>query len=194
MGKIVLQIFVTVDGVVDGEGRARLMSWNPRFSGEQFSKQVRDQLLASEAMLLGRKTYEGFAAAWPPREPTSDRATWTVDDEIANRINSLPKFVASTTLTGPLEWNATLLQGDLATEVARLKGSAEQDILVYGGGEFTHALMRHNLIDEYHLLVFPVLVGRGVRLFTDDADATLDPVDSTTLDTGILSVRYRSNR
>jgi dihydrofolate reductase len=178
MGKLVLQIFITVDGAVNGEGRAALMSWNPRFNSEEFSKQVRDQLLASDALLLGRKTYEGFAAAWPTRQPSSPQSRWSVDEQIADRINRLPKHVASRTLNGPLSWNGSLIQGDVAEEVSRIKQRTARDILVYGGGEFAHLLMECKLVDEYHLLVFPVLVGAGKRFFPDDADSTLSLVDS----------------
>jgi dihydrofolate reductase len=191
MGKLVLQIFITVDGAVDGEGRAALMSWNPRFFSDEFSKQVRDQLLASDALLLGRKTFERFAAAWPSRQPSASRSNWSVDEEIADRINSLPKHVASRRLNGSLPWNGSLIQGDVSEEVSRIKQRTARDILLYGGGELAHLLMERKLVDEYHLLVFPVLVGAGKRFFPDDADSTLSLVESKPVANGLVSLRYQ---
>src|SRR4029077_21113095 len=110
------------------------------------------ELCGADALLLVRVTYEHFAAAWP---------SMTDEAGFADRMNSLPKFVASTTLREPLEWNATLIQGELASEVARLKDADDQDILVFGSGDLVHSLLQHGLIDEFRLMVFPVIFGSG---------------------------------
>ena len=119
-----------------------------------------DELAAADALLLGRVTYEGFAAAWPQMEAqTGEYGAW---------MNGYPKHVASRTLQEPLEWNnSTLIQGDVAEGVARLKQQDGKDILVFGSGELARTLMEHDLVDEYRLMVFPIVVGKGKRLFGD---------------------------
>lgn len=134
------------------------------------------------ALLLGRLTYQGFAQSWPPR----------AGDEFADRINALPTYVASRTLEGPLEWNGTLIEGDLAEEVTKRKEQPGQTILKYGTGELTASLIEHNLIDEFHYWIFPVAVGAGLHLL-EGTDAThLKLMDSTTFGSGIVVHKYTS--
>jgi dihydrofolate reductase len=131
-------------------------------------------------MLLGRVTYEGFAASWPSRS----------GDDFSDRFNSVPKYVASRTLAEPLEWNATLIKGDIAEEVAKLKQQPGQNIVKYGTGELDRTLMQHNLVDEFHLWLHPVAVGSGQRLF-DGIDTThLKLVETTRFKSGIVVLVY----
>jgi len=142
--------------------------------------------MAADALLLGRVTYQHFAAAWP---------AMTDEGGFADRMNSLPKHVASTTLKGPLEWNATLIGSDLAEEVARLKGSGDGEILVFGSRDLVHTLLRHELIDELRLLVFPVVLGSGERLFREGAaSTTLRLIEAKTFGSGVVALSYAPAR
>jgi dihydrofolate reductase len=134
---------------------------NPYFNDELATWQS-EQLVASDALLLGRVTFEGFAAAWPSMEETKG--------EFGVRMNRLPKFVASRSLQAPLEWNGTLLEGDPA--VAELKRQPGQDVLICGSGALVSTLLPHQLIDEFRLMIFPVVLGTGTRLFRDRSDQT----------------------
>jgi dihydrofolate reductase len=143
-----------------------------------------DELFASDALLLGRVTYEGFAAAWPSRAG---------DDDFADRMNSLPKFVASTTLEEPLEWNdSSLIKENVAEEVSNLKQQPGQDILIAGSVDLVNALMPYGLIDEYRLMVHPVVVGSGKRLFRDGIDTiVLRVVETKTFGSGVVVLTYQ---
>jgi dihydrofolate reductase len=167
MSKLVVSEFVTLDGVMEDPGGAEGFDrggWAFKFErGPDGDKFKLDEVLAAGALLLGRKTYQGFAAVWP-----------TVTDEVgfAEKMNTMPKYVVSTTLAEP-EWNnSTVIKGDVAAEVARLKEEAGGDILVAGSGQLVGMLMQHDLVDEFRLMVFPVVLGSGKRLFPDGADAT----------------------
>ena len=160
MRKIVAAEYVTVDGVMTdpgGVGEIEHGGWSNAYFNDELAKYQSDQLFASDALLLGRVTFEGFAAAWPSMEAT--------EGDFAVRMNRLPKFVASTSLKEPLPWHGTLLHGGLAEEVAKLKEQRGQDILIYGSGQLVTELQRHGLIDEYRLMVFPVTLGDGKHLF-----------------------------
>ena len=178
MRKVVVSEFVTLDGVME-----ELPSWTFRSEGEEQQKFKFDELSASDALLLGRVTYEGFAAAWP---------SVTDEEGFAEMMNGYPKYVVSTTLQEPLEWNARLIKGDLAEEVLRLKQEPGKDILVYGSGDLVNALMKHNLVDEYRLMVFPIVVGSGKRLLEGEIDTTvLELVDSKTFSSGVVVLTYQ---
>src|SRR6476646_5700797 len=165
MGKVVVSQFVTVDGVVEdpvGSEKSPYGGWAFQFDrgaeGDQFKF---DEVTAAEALLLGRKTYEGFAEAWPSRE-----------GEFAEMMNSMPKYVVSTTLETADWQNTTILPGDdLAAEVAVLKAEHEGDILVAGSARLVQSLVALDLVDELRLMVFPVVLGSGKRLFADAADS-----------------------
>jgi len=152
MRKVVAVEYVTVDGVMTDPG-----GWSGPYFDDELAQHQSEQLLASDALLLGRVTFEGFADAWPSMEET--------EGDFAVRMNTLPKFVASTTLREPLVWNGVLLKGDFADEVAKLKAQPGGDLLVYGSGQLVNTLHPHGLIDEYHLMVFPVTLGTGEHLF-----------------------------
>jgi dihydrofolate reductase len=184
MRKLVEATFVTLDGVISDTDpstapHASPEKWGSPYWDEQHAQGARDLLFASDALLLGRVTYEGFAESWPPR----------AGDEFADRINSMPKHVASRTLRDAT-WNATIIEGDVAKAVADLKEQPGQNILKYGTGELDRTLMKHNLVDEFHFWVYPVAVGAGERLF-DGIDTThLKLVDTTTFDSGIVVMVY----
>ncbi len=162
MRRVIVSEFVSLDGVIDdpggGDGTER-GGWsfqaNRGPEGDQFKL---DELAAADALLLGRKTYEGFAAIWPQmEEQTGEYGAW---------MNGYPKHVASRTLEEPLEWtNSTLIKGDVAEGVSKLKQQDGKDILVFGSAELARTLMEHDLVDEYRLMVFPIVVGKGKRLF-----------------------------
>lgn len=177
MRKVILSTYVTLDGVMEAPNEWSFPFWNEEAGQFKF-----DELFASDALLLGRVTYQGFAAAWP---------TMKDDQGFADRMNSMPKYVASTTLT-ETEWNATLIEGDVVDAVAMLKEQPGQDILVWGSADLGHTLMQHNLIDEFRLMIYPIIVGKGKRLFRDGIDTTtLKLVDTKTTSTGIVIVTYR---
>jgi dihydrofolate reductase len=155
--------------------------WTMPYFNDELGEYQSEQLFASDTLLLGRVTYEEFVAAWPSRS----------GDPFTERMNALPKFVASTTLREPLEWNSTLLAGDTAEAVSDLKQQPGADILIYGSGELVNALLEHGLIDRYRLMVFPIVLGSGKRLFADrSATATLTLVDTTTTSTGVALLTY----
>ena len=162
MGKVVVSQFITVDGVVEDPGGSEKLDrggWAFEFNrGDDGNKFKLEELFGSEALLLGRKTYEGFAAAWPDRKD---------DAGFADKFNNMPKYVASTTLKDP-EWNNSHVLGpDLASEVNRIKGEVDGDILVNGSVMLVHALANENLVDQWNLMVFPVILGGGLKLFPD---------------------------
>jgi dihydrofolate reductase len=160
VSNIVVSQFVTVDGVFEDPGGSEKHErggWALQFDrGPEGDKFKLDEVMESEALLLGRVTYEGFAEAWPSRE-----------GEFADKFNNMPKYVVSTTLA-EAEWNnSTLIEGDVAGEVAKLKQQEGGDILVNGSAQLVRALMENDLVDEYRLMVFPVVLGSGKRLFAD---------------------------
>jgi dihydrofolate reductase len=163
MGRIVVTEFVSLDGVMEDPGGAEDFKhggWSFEISrGDEGDKFKLDETMASDALLLGRVTYEGFAKAWPSRE-----------GEFADKFNAMPKYVVSSTLRAP-EWNnTTVLEGDLADEVAELKEKHSGDIVVHGGARLVQALLEKDLVDELRLMVFPLVLGSGKRLFGELSD------------------------
>ena len=163
MGKLVVTEFVSVDGVFEDPGGAEgyeYGGWTFEYDrGDEGNKFKLDELMEAEVQLLGRVTYEGFAAAWPSR-----------DGPFADKINNGPKYVVSNTLQNP-EWqNTTVISGEVAGEIAKLKERTEGNILVAGSGTLVGALLAADLVDELRLMVFPTVLGRGKRLFPDGID------------------------
>jgi dihydrofolate reductase len=187
MRRVVAAEYLTIDGVITdpgGVGEIEHGGWSNPYFNEELAKYQSDQLFASDALLLGRVTFEGFAAAWPSMEET--------EGEFAVRMNALPKFVASTSLREPLPWNGNLLKGDVAEEVAKLKEQPGQDILIYGSGELVNALHPLRLIDEYRLMVFPVTLGVGKHLFRQSSGKhDLKLTDTKTTSTGVALLTYQ---
>jgi dihydrofolate reductase len=166
--RVIVSEFVSLDGVMEAPER-----WTLQFGSEEQQRYKFDELAAADALLLGRTTYEGFAAAWPGMMDQYEGPGRAELGEYADMMNSYPKHVASTTLQGPLEWNnSTLIEGDLAEGVGRLKRQEGKDILLFGSGELVNTLMEHDLVDEYRLMIFPVVLGSGKRLFGDGSATT----------------------
>jgi dihydrofolate reductase len=166
MGKIVVTEFISTDGIIEDPGGAEdyeHSGWSFEIDrGEDGNKFKLDETMATDALLLGRVTFQGFADAWPSRE-----------GEFADKFNSMPKFVVSTTLDKP-EWNnSTVIRGDVAAEVGKLKDRFANDIVVHGSAQLVNTLKELDLVDEYRLMVFPVVLGKGKRLFSDGGDLTL---------------------
>jgi dihydrofolate reductase len=192
MRQVIVNAFLTLDGVMQAPGKPdedrsggfEHGGWQLRYFDPVFGKAVTQSLAAAGGLLLGRTTYEIFAGHWPkqPRE-----------DPIAPTMNALPKHVASRTLPEPLPWqNSTLLKGDVAGEVAKLKQQAGKDLLVIGSGVLVQTLMKHRLFDEYRLMIHPLVLGRGKRLFQDGSTTTaLRLVEATTTTTGVVIARYQ---
>jgi dihydrofolate reductase len=185
MGRIVLTEFVSLDGVMEAPGGEdfKYKGWSFEVDrGEEGNKFKLDETLGSDALLLGRVTYEGFAAAWPSR---SDEAGF------ADKFNSMPKYVVSSTLKDP-EWNnSTVLSGDVIEEVEKLKREVDGDIYVHGSCQLAQTLIEHDLVDELHLMVFPVILGTGKRLFGETSDKKpLRLKESKTVGEGVSILVY----
>jgi dihydrofolate reductase len=184
MGRIVVTEFVSLDGVMEDPGGAEDFEhggWSFEFSrGEEGDKFKLDEAFESEALLLGRMTYEGFAEAWPSRE-----------GEFADKFNDMPKYVVSSTLEEP-EWNnSTVLAGDVVEEVSKLRQGVDGDIVVHGSARLVQTLLEHDLVDELRLMVFPVVLGSGKRLFGDTSDKTaLRLADSKMVGDGVAILTY----
>ena len=185
MRKVIVSEFVTLDGVIEDPGGSEEFEhggWAFRFDrGPEGDKFKLDEVLASDALLLGRTTYEGFAEAWPSR-----------DGEFADKFNTMPKYVVSTTLDEPLEWNnSTVLDGDLAEGVAKLRQDVDGDIVVHGSAQLVQALIENDLVDELRLMVFPILLGTGKRVFGATSDKKrLRLVDTKVVGDGVLILTY----
>jgi dihydrofolate reductase len=163
MAKLVVTEFVSLDGVMEapaGDNDFVRGAWSFEFDrGDEGNKFKLDETMETDALLLGRRTYEGFAAAWPSR-----------DGEFADKFNNMPKYVVSSTLRDP-DWNnTTVLEGDPGVSVAKLKEDQDGTITVHGSAQLAQALIENDLVDELHLMVFPVVLGTGKRLFGDTSD------------------------
>jgi dihydrofolate reductase len=186
MGRIVVTEFVSLDGVMEAPGGGEEYKhggWTFEIArGEEGDKFKFDEVVEAEAQLLGRRTYEGFAAAWP---------SMTDDVGFADKFNSMPKYVFSNTLE-QADWNnSTILSGDFAIEIAKLKEQVDGVILVAGSAQLVQGLVEHDLLDELRLMVFPVLLGSGKRVFGDHPEKkALRLTDSKTVGDGIALLTY----
>ena len=186
MGRLVVTEFITLDGVVEAPGGEfhpdGKTAWvAPHFTAET-GKFKLDELAEADALLLGRATYEQFAKAWP---------TASDEEGFAERMNSLPKYVASTSLEEPLEWNSTLIKGDLAEVISELKGEYKRDILIAGSAGLVHTLLPLGVIDEFRLMIFPVVLGSGKRLFREGiASVPLRLVHTAAFKSGVVVHSY----
>ena len=184
MGDIVVTEFITVDGVAEDPGGSEGHphgGWGfetVRGKGAQFKL---DEIRATDALLLGRRTYDGFAQAWPDQE-----------GEFADKFNSVPKYVVSSTLKDPSWTNTTVLQGDLAKEVEKLRQRHDGDVGVHGSLQLAQALLDRGLVDELRLMIFPVVLGSGKRLFSSDAShRPLELAESRNVGDGVVILTYR---
>ena len=184
MGRIIVTEFASLDGVVEDPGGAESFKyggWSFEISrGDEGDRFKLDETMGSEALLLGRTTYEGFADAWPKR-----------DGEFADKFNTMPKYVVSSTLSDP-EWNnSTVLDGDVAEAVAKLKKEQDGDIVVHGSASLAQGLLENDLVDELRLMVFPVVLGSGKRLFGAGSKKRLELAESRAVGDGVLILIYR---
>jgi dihydrofolate reductase len=180
MRRIVWSEYISLDGVVDEPGQ-----WSIPYFSDDLAQYKYDELFASDALLLGRVTYEAFAAAWPTMEE--------LEGDFAVRMNTLPKYVASTTLE-KAEWNnSTVIRDNVPEEVAKLKDQAGEDILIGGSGALAETLLQHNLIDELRMLVHPIAVGAGKRLFEGGTESIpVELVDARTFESGVVALTYHT--
>lgn len=173
MRKLVVTEFLSLDGIMEAP------AWTMPYWNDEIAQFKGEETLSSDAMLLGRITYQGFAAAWPESQ-----------DEGAPYFNSVRKYVVSTTLD-KAEWNnSVLIKNNIPAEIARLKQQDGHNITVHGSGALVQTLMQHHLVDEYRLLVYPVVIGQGKRLFRDGSESTLKLIDSRVLSSGVVALRY----
>ena len=184
MGKIVITEFVSLDGVMEAPGGGESyehQGWTFEINrGAEGDKFKLDEAFASEALLLGRTTYEGFAAAWP-----------SMEGEFADKFNGMPKYVVSSTLSEPTWNNTTVLNGDFVAEVTKLKDNLDGEIVVHGSAQLAQGLLANDLADELRLMVFPVVLGSGKRLFGAASDKkSLRLTSSQTVGDGIAILVY----
>ena len=179
MRKVIVSTFVTLDGVMEAPE-----TWSFDFHSDDTLRSALDLLLASDGLLLGRRTYEGFAAAWPGREDPMG---------FADKMNAMPKHVVSTTLTDPTWNNTQVIADDVVERVRALKDDDGGQLLMYGSATLMRSLMEHGLIDEFRFLLNPVVVGRGARLFPEGTPKqALELVGTTPLAGGMAILRYHS--
>lgn len=181
MRKVIVSTYATLDGRVD-----ELQDWTIPYNDDAAVEYHTDLLKNSDGLLLGRKTYEIFAAIWPSRSG---------DLPYVDKLNSMAKYVASTTLRD-LEWeNSHLIEGDVAEGVAKFKQQPGQDLVMYGCHDLMHKLLEHDLIDEYRILVHPVLLGKGRTFLKDGAkQVSLELVDTTVIPSGVAILTYQPAR
>jgi dihydrofolate reductase len=179
MRKLIVEAEVSIDGVLGGEGADFWQRVSP-FRSPDVQEYLTDLLFMPDALLMGQKTYRFFAQVWPTRQGKD-----------ADKINSMPKYVASRTLKEPLQWNATLIKGDVAEEIRRLKQEPGKSLLQYGVGELTHTMLKHGLVDELRIVVFPVAFGEGPRIFENMGVNTLKLLDSRIFSSGAVALHYQ---
>ena len=186
MRRVVAAEYVSLDGVMEDPGGAEGFKhggWTIPFFNDELATYQHDQLFRSDALLLGRVTFQEFAAAWPSMEATQG--------DFAVRMNALPKHVATTTQRR-LEWNGSRLEGDVPDAVAALKQQPGQDLLLYGSGTLLRTLTEHGLVDQYRLMVHPVILGGGKRLFDGIRDlATLTLARAVPFSSGVVALEYQ---
>jgi dihydrofolate reductase len=184
MRRIVVTEFMSLDGVFeapgpDGSGY-KYEGWTMNYGNEEFMKFKNEELQAADAQLLGRITYEAFAIAWPKMS----------GDEFAEKFNSMKKYVVSKTLK-KAEWNnSEIISKDFAKEIAKLKAKKGKDIIVYGSGQLVSSLLKLQLVDEYRILLYPVVLGIGKRLFDEKSYAKLKLIEAIPFKTGLVALRY----
>jgi dihydrofolate reductase len=187
MRKVIVSEFVTLDGIMEDPGGADKFihgGWAFQFErGPEGDKFKLDEVMEAGALLLGRITYEGFAAAWPSR--TGD---------FADKMNNMPKHIVTSTLKDAKWNNSKLIKNNILEEVSKLKAMPGDDILVAGSGQLVHLLMQHNLIDEYRLMVYPVILGSGKRFFRDGGEVKLTLVETKLFGSGITLLRYHPTK
>lgn len=176
MRKIIITEFLSLDGVMQDP------AWTEPYWSDAISQYKHDELFECDALLLGKTTYDGFATAWPNQ---------TDEDGFADRMNSLPKYVTSTTMAIGNWQNTIVIQGDVMTEITKLKQTSGGNILVFGSSDLIQTLLQHALIDEIRLLVYPVILGLGKKLFQAESQLSLKLLHTQTFDTGVVALHYQ---
>jgi dihydrofolate reductase len=179
MRKIIVEAEVSVDGAMGGENMD-FWSQTAPFRSEDVTKYLNDLLFMPDALLIGRKTYQYFSQVWPTRQGKD-----------AEHINSMPKYVASRTLKEPLPWNTMLIAGDAADEIRKLKQEPGESLVQYGVGELTDTMLKHGLVDEIRLLVYPFAYGEGPRIFEHMGVNTLRLLDTKIFSSGVVALHYQ---
>jgi dihydrofolate reductase len=184
VGRIIVTEFVSIDGVMEDPGGSESFKyggWTFEFDRGEGDRFKLDETMETEALLLGRVTYEGFAAAWPSRE-----------GEFADKFNTMPKYVVSSTLSDPSWNNTTVLDGDVVQAVSKLREDTDGDLVVHGSRQLVQTLLENDLVDELRLMVFPVMLGAGARLFGDTSNKKpLELVEARTVGDGVTIMIYR---
>jgi len=184
MRRVIASEYLTLDGVMEAPGSEDSLGerggWSFLYSNDEAAAFKFDEVMASDALLLGRVTYDIFAASWPART-----------GEFADRMNRLPKYVVSRTLETAAWENTHLIQDNVAGAVSELKRQPGQDILLYGSADLVRTLTGHGLIDEYRFMIFPLILGTGKRLFTDGSAVTLKLVETKTFSSGVVVLTYQ---
>jgi dihydrofolate reductase len=176
MRKITASMFVSLDGIIEAPQK-----WNSPYWNEEIARFKQAELFSHDALLLGRETYEGFASAWPGRKD---------EQGYADRMNSMPKHVVSMTMQNPVWNNSSVIRRNVVEEIEKLKARDGQDILVFGSATLVQTLMQAELVDRFHLLVYPVVLINGIRLFQKDSNACLKLIESASFQTGVLKLVY----
>lgn len=179
MRKITVEVEMSLDGCIGGEDDAFWEQVVP-FHSDDVTKYLDDILFEPDALLIGEKTFTYFAKVWPQRKGAQ-----------ADRINAMPKYVASRELKEPLDWNGILLKGDVAKEIEKLKHEPGKSLLQYGVGELTHTMLQHGLIDEFRILVFPFTYGKGSRIFDHMGINIFELEEAKTFHSGAVALQYR---
>jgi dihydrofolate reductase len=178
MRNVVVTEFLSLDGVMENPG------WTFEYWNDEIARFKGEESAAGDALLLGRVTYQGFAAAWPESQ-----------DERADYFNNVRKYVVSRTLDAPLSWNnSTLISGDIAAAVTELKQQDGRDIVVHGSATLVQTLMEHDLVDRYRLLIYPVVLGQGKRLFREGIPTSLKLLESRAFSSGVVAAVYEPAR
>ncbi|MEP7285857.1 MAG: dihydrofolate reductase family protein [Chloroflexota bacterium] len=185
MRKIVVAEFISLDGVIEGPGPEddfAYAGWTMPYFNDDIGNAIADVASRSDTMLLGRRTWQGFASSFS-----------TQTDGMAAFLNNIPKYVVSTTLK-TADWNhSTLISANIVEEITKLKQQPGKDIVLNGSATLAHTLQKHNLVDEYSLILYPVVVGTGKRLFVEGSPATLRLVSTRALDSGVVLLTYQSH-
>ena len=185
MGNVIVSEFVSLDGVMEDPGGAEKSvhgGWTNAYGGDDIWKFKLEELLATDALLLGRITYEGFAAVWP---------SITDEDGFADRMNNVPKYVVSRTLKDASWRNSRIVNGDLTREVTAIKRHVQGNVLITGSAMLVQGLLALGLIDEYRLLYYPVVLGSGKQLFAGSPMTTLKHTETRSFDSGVVGLIYR---
>jgi dihydrofolate reductase len=187
MRRVIASEYVTLDGVMEAPGSEDSLGerggWSLLYSTDEAASFKFDELMASDTLLLGRTTYDIFAASWPART-----------GEFADRMNRLPKYVVSRTLETVAWENTHLIRDDVVRAVSELKEQPGQDILLYGSADLVRALTEHRLIDEYRFMFFPLILGTGKRLFGEESAVTLKLIETKTFGSGVVILTYQPER